>query len=908
MGSRKHKSYLFLQLTSALFLLLIVWPDAARGGSSSWLQDSGHLVVVGRVDLAPTSPQVGQHITVTFRLRNETKSTVTIRRLLAGARGPNACARNWDAPHADFPAVENLTLRPGQEYVYRQSRIITTAGDYFVEPVMQDTQGRWGGIRPFPRVWFNVADADGHAPPPECLIVLEGLRLSQTSARAGQEVEATFKLRNNSQETIRIQRLVAAVRGPDGPSKGWSAPSADFPAATNLTLAPGQEYVYRQKRTFGRGGAYFVEPAYLSADGEWGGIWPWPRVEFTVNPVDPAAVRPPMPGNYCWNMDGDIQGPTEPPAPFLYQPFAGQLSESTWTSQMDHDQPTYRQDGRIATLGELLRYDTQGPGLTGGTESGTLVNGRWRTSRFPRTLSYENILKRGYKILAYQSPSFETYLYYDGHDGNDFAVAGNALAAADGIVAFMGTYNNTLGRVIELYHPQGYLTRYAHLGGYAEGLRVGKSVKAGQPIGAIGGSAVVNGRLIDDYWGTHLHFSVFRWNEERGQWQITDPFGWDPWAGPDRRRRLERQREDPLVRCNGEVSYPLWVGEWPQPYAPGGQVREAEPFFPTQDRYVGGWVGEELDRPSTAERAAHEPLHPDWTSYTNANYVTDLLVDGDAVWAATAGGVVRWDVGTGEYIKLTTEHGLASNWVWAIAVGPDGSLWFSTGHPITISGKGVSRLLPDGRWQTYTTDDGLASNWVKAIAVGPDGSLWFGTPDGVSRLTPEGRWQTYTTDDGLAGNDVRAIAVGPDGSLWFGTDGGVSRLLPDGRWQTYTTDDGLASNWVQTIAVGPDGSLWFDTLGGGVSRLSSDGRWQTFTTDDGLASNVVLAIAVGPDGSLWFGTWGDGVSRLLPDGRWQTYTTDDGLASNDVRAIAVGPDGSLWFGTDGGGVSRYRPQ
>ncbi|GIW91558.1 MAG: hypothetical protein KatS3mg109_1990 [Pirellulaceae bacterium] len=189
-----------------------------------------------------------------------------------------------------------------------------------------------------------------------------------------------------------------------------------------------------------------------------------------------------------------------------------------------------------------------------------------------------------------------------------------------------------------------------------------------------------------------------------------------------------------------------------------------------QDHRTGTSQAQDGAMPKTAaERAAHEPLHPDWTSYTNANYVTDLLVDGDAVWAATAGGVVRWDVGTGEYIKLTTEHG-------------------------------------------------LAGNDVRAIAVGPDGSLWFGTPDGVSRLTPDGRWQTYTEEDGLAGNDVRAIAVGPDGSLWFGTPDGVSRLTPDGRWQTYTTDDGLASNWVLAIAVGPDGSLWFGTWGGGVSR------------------------------------------------------------------------------------------
>lgn len=594
-GRDKYRFYL-VPLWSAVLLLALAFSPAALGSAPSQAQGSGHLVVVDGVRLSPASPRVGQQVTVTFRLRNETGRTVTIRRLVAGARGPNACALGWNGPHVDFPAVENLTLQPGQEYLYRQSRAFTDAGDYFAEPAMQDMQGRWGGLRPFPRAWFNVADASGSVPPPECLVVSGGLKLSRAVSAVGEEVEATFTLQNNSQQTVVIRRLVAAARGLGGPAQGWSAAQADFPAVADIRLAPGQTYTYRQRRTFGRPGDYFAEPAYLNADGKWGGIWPWPRVEFTVRQRDPGTVRPPSPSEYCWNIEGGIQGPAQPPTPFLYQPFEGKLSETTWTSQFDHDQPTYQRNGRVATLGESLRYDTHGPGLAGGTETGRLVNGRWMVKRFSYKDSYQSALNEGYEILAYQSPSFEAYLYYDGHDGHDFAVQGRALAAADGQVVFRETYGNTLGQVIEIYHPkQRYLTRYAHLASFDGGVQVGSQVKAGQSIGVIGGSAVVNGRLQDNYWPTHLHFSVFRWNQERGQWQITDPFGWDPWAGPDRGRRLAKQREDPLARCNGEISYPLWVGEWPQPHAREGSREAAKPFFPSQDRYVGGWVNSEME-------------------------------------------------------------------------------------------------------------------------------------------------------------------------------------------------------------------------------------------------------------------------------------------------------------------------
>jgi len=64
---------------------------------------------------------------------------------------------------------------------------------------------------------------------------------------------------------------------------------------------------------------------------------------------------------------------------------------------------------------------------------------------------------------------------------------------------------------------------------------------------------------------------------------------------------------------------------------------------------------------------------------------------------------------------------------------------------------------------------------VRAVAVAPDGTLWFGTSAGVSRFDGA-TWTTYTTRDGLAANRVSSVTVGPDGTLWFGTAAGVSRF------------------------------------------------------------------------------------------------------------------------------------
>lgn len=84
----------------------------------------------------------------------------------------------------------------------------------------------------------------------------------------------------------------------------------------------------------------------------------------------------------------------------------------------------------------------------------------------------------------------------------------------------------------------------------------------------------------------------------------------------------------------------------------------------------------------------------------------------------------------------------------------------------------------DGKdWTNCTTVDGLVDNVVQAIAVAPDGALWFGTNGGVSRFDGKD-WTTYRTTDGLVNRIVLPIAFAPDGALWFGTLGGLSRFLP----------------------------------------------------------------------------------------------------------------------------------
>jgi len=222
-----------------------------------------------------------------------------------------------------------------------------------------------------------------------------------------------------------------------------------------------------------------------------------------------------------------------------------------------------------------------------------------------------------------------------------------------------------------------------------------------------------------------------------------------------------------------------------------------------------------------------------WINLTNANCVNAVAIEGNHIWAGTTGGVVKWNINDGDYVKYTTADGLADNIVLSIAIDSTGNKWFCTSE-------GISRF--DGtNWATYTIDDGVADN-VNSMAIDSEGNKWFGTNHGVSSFDGV-NWTVYDKSDGLANDEVSSIAIDSEDNIWFayGFNGnGVSKF--DGtNWTTYTASDGLANDYVSSIAIDSEGNKWFGTFNYGdkceVSKF--DGiNWTTYKTLGGLAPCV----------------------------------------------------------------------
>jgi murein DD-endopeptidase MepM/ murein hydrolase activator NlpD len=101
---------------------------------------------------------------------------------------------------------------------------------------------------------------------------------------------------------------------------------------------------------------------------------------------------------------------------------------------------------------------------------------------------------------AYSNARFHPILgRWRAHRGVDYAAArGTPIrAVGDGIVA-RASLAGGYGKVVEIRHKRGYSSRYAHMQGFAKGLRPGTRVKQGDLIGYVGSTGLAT--------GPHLHY------------------------------------------------------------------------------------------------------------------------------------------------------------------------------------------------------------------------------------------------------------------------------------------------------------------------------------------------------------------------------------------------------------------
>ena len=125
------------------------------------------------------------------------------------------------------------------------------------------------------------------------------------------------------------------------------------------------------------------------------------------------------------------------------------------------------------------------------------------------------------------------------HKGTDFAAPPGTpiYAAGNGRIERAGPFGS-YGNYIRIRHANGYQTAYAHMKGFARGMRPGAVVKQGQVIGYVG----TTGRST----GPHLHYEVYINNKPVNAMSLKLPTGRKLEGEPLEAFLAERDRIDAL--------------------------------------------------------------------------------------------------------------------------------------------------------------------------------------------------------------------------------------------------------------------------------------------------------------------------------------------------------------------------
>ncbi len=322
-----------------------------------------------------------------------------------------------------------------------------------------------------------------------------------------------------------------------------------------------------------------------------------------------------------------------------------------------------------------------------------------------------------------------------------------------------------------------------------------------------------------------------------------------------------------------------------------------------------------------------------WTTLTNPDYINMVVQEGDTLWCATEGGIVRFDMCTATFRVFTRDDGLTGHRISRVYIGRNGTKWFNDSALLHQEGDLWKYLYPadadtffNGSWihVEACTPSGLmlvkGQKWHDDVRNSYefacfDGEKWAACPivyndAGTSAANPDDYWYLpssshsvarfngksvvcYSTTESPAGK-VNAVVKDHDNVVWLISDKGIVSY-DCAEWKTYADIPELDNQTLGSILyVDHNNVKWFKTSGG---FLTFDGMtWRTVAMPESYAESVYGDRA----GNLWVGTRA-GLYKY--DGAtWTKFEHIPQIAAGSrahgMKIIGEDSRGRIWFDYD----------
>jgi ligand-binding sensor domain-containing protein len=281
---------------------------------------------------------------------------------------------------------------------------------------------------------------------------------------------------------------------------------------------------------------------------------------------------------------------------------------------------------------------------------------------------------------------------------------------------------------------------------------------------------------------------------------------------------------------------------------------------------------------------------------SGGNFINDMTQDQNGnFWTATAMGVVRWNIDTGEYEDLSILNGVPYGAAKNIVVDQSGAIWVTWINP-----KGISRYL-DNNWTHYTIDTGLGDNSIGEILLSRDGSIWAIHENSISRFKDDS-WISYGSDDGIIlGGSNNFYLTGLDGSFWILNKTAISRMYGSNwtHWPEYRISGlyDIAKYLIPYHSTGlfmtDDGKIWAATIGG-IARFDG-ASWEIIKkqTNDKYPLGLI-DVVMDRNGNYWVAGYGATFPGILRYGGKELTSYTEGLTLKGAYDLSVTSNGLLW--------------
>ena len=165
------------------------------------------------------------------------------------------------------------------------------------------------------------------------------------------------------------------------------------------------------------------------------------------------------------------------------------------------EEPAVQTANTPASITGEAKLPTRDTAPAESTEAAELTAGKLKTCL---PVQGEVLSPYAMEVLSYNQTTRDWRI----HNGIDLAAPAGTqvVAAADGEV-YTVYEDDTMGTTVVIRHPGGYTTRYCSLA-VEVAVSAGQPVTMGQPIGAVGTTA-----LMENALGDHVHFSVMKDDE-----------------------------------------------------------------------------------------------------------------------------------------------------------------------------------------------------------------------------------------------------------------------------------------------------------------------------------------------------------------------------------------------------------